>query len=345
MRYHTLSALEKHLSLATFDSEGNFFGILAEDALERRLIREKIFSFIVKKFPGTGLQEIDLEQVPFQQVLQEMESIDLFALKKIYVLKALDKLSKDAIDLLIKRLPSLGCLGVMLEACDAKVEAKLYEKLKKQMVVLDLTKEKPWDKKARLFSWLEGFAAHQKKTLQKEALELLYEKSHKHFSWMVQELEKLLCFAKDSSHITLKDVQKLCGLDAEVNTYVLCEGIVFGGQEGIRQALNYKMEAQELFALIGQMRFQMHTGMKLQEYLKKGVPQEEFEGNFVYNLQKNLPKYIKACQNLRSDYFSQGLVLLSEVERKAKSQSIDYKALFTSLLMHLEQLQQHGYSC
>lgn len=342
MRYPTLSGLEKHLAQSPLEPEGNFFGILVEDALEQRFLREKIVVCFVRKFPEASLKEMDFEQVSLQQALQEMDSSDLFSSMKIYILKSLEKLSKESLEVLTKQLPFLGCLGVIIEGHDTKVETKLYEKLKKQMVVLDLTKEKPWDKKARLFSWIDALAAKHKKSIQKEALELLYEKSHKHFSWMYQEFEKLLCFAKDIPLITLKDVQKLCGLEAEVNTYVLCEGIVFGGKEGIKNALNYSMDAQELFALFGQLRFQMHTGMKLQEYLKKGAPQEEFEGSFTYGIQKNLPKYIKACQNLPQDYFFQGLVMLSDYERKAKSQSLDYKALFTSLVMHLEQMQHIG---
>jgi len=338
VRYHTLSGLEKHLAQASLEAEGNFFGIQAEDSLERLWIREKILPVLTKKFPGVALEEIDLEQTCLQKALQEMDSTDLFAHQKIYVLKSPEKLSKDSLEVLTRQLPRLGCLGVIIEGYDTKVEIKLYEKLKKQMVVLDLTKEKPWDKKARLFSWLESFAARHKKSLHKEALEILYEKSQRHFSWMYQELEKLICFAKDSPQITLKDVQKLCGLEAEVNTYLLCEGVIFGGKEGIRQALNYALDSQELFALFGQLRFQLHTGMKLQEYLNKGAPQEEFEGSFVYSVQKNLPKYIKACHNLPKDYFFQGLVLLLDYEKKAKSQSLDHKALFTSLLMHLEQL-------
>ena len=340
MRYHTLSALEKHLAQASFETQGNLFGILAEDSLERWLIRDKICSFLKKKFPEVVLQELDLQQSSLQELLQEMDSVDLFASQKIYVLKSLEKLSKEQLDFFIKKLPSTQCFGVIFEGWDGKVETKLYEKLKKQMVVLDLSKEKPWDKKTRLISWLEAFAAKEKKTLQKEAAEILYERCQKQFSWMYQELEKLLCFAKDSAHISVKDLHQVCGLEADVNTYVLCEGIIFGGQEGIKNALNWQLDSQDFFSLLGQLRFQLHIGMKLTDFLKRGLPIEEFEGSFVYNIQKNLPKYIKACQNLSRDFFFKGLVLLCEYERRAKSQSIEYQALFTSLVMQLAQFKQ-----
>lgn len=342
MRYHTLPALEKHLAQTPFNPHGNCFGIQAEDDLERRFIRDKIASYFIKQFPRVAAQEIDLAQANIQHVLQEIDSTDLFATEKLYVLKSPEKLTKEALELLIKKLSEAQCLGVIVEGHDVKVETKLYEKLKKQMVVLDVSKEKPWDRKARLFSWLESIATHHKKMVHKDALEMLYEKCKKQFSWMYQELEKLLCFAKDASSISAHDVQKLCGLDPEVNTYVLCEKIVFGGQEGIRQALNYPMQPQELFALLGQLRFQLHTGIKLQEYLKRKIPYEEFEGSFSYAIQKNLPRYIKVCQQLPDSYFYDCLVLILDYECKAKSHSLDYQALFTSLVMHLEQLQHNG---
>src|SRR5690606_12214304 len=90
-----------------------------------------------------------------------------------------------------------------------KLDSSFYEEVLKHILVLDLTKEKPWDRKARILSWLSGFAKKEKKELSQELADHLYENTNKDLSLMLQELSKLLCFAKDSTKLTLEHYKEI----------------------------------------------------------------------------------------------------------------------------------------
>lgn len=339
MRFQQLPPFEKHLE-ATADIQGSVYTLLAQDPIERKLFRDKILEKLSLQGVAFEIFKINLEGASFQTVRQELDSSDLFSLNKVYILTHLEKASKQVLDELPSLIKKISYTALIFEADDGKVEAKLYEKLKKEMIALDLLKEKPWDKKGRFFSYALQVLQKSKKGINKEVLEWLYESTDKQFSFFVKEIEKLDVFTYLEPQITMVHVQKVGSSIADVNTYLMCEGVVFGLDNGFDLGASYDVDQNNFFSLIGQLRFQFHLGVKISGYLLKKTPKEEYEGHFSYSVQKNLNRYLEACQAYGSKYFEEGLDLLFKIEKKSKTESSCYQSLWVGLLTRFKQLQE-----
>lgn len=339
MKFQTLQAFEKHLSETPKEQLASYFAVIASDLLERKFLVEKILLALKKNDPFFEVIKLDLSEVSFNTLRDELSANDLFASKKCLHLKSLEKASKSLLEFLSQVLLKEKVCPVVIEGEDLKNDLKFYERLKKELVVIDLTKEKPWDKKARIVSWVEGFIYKHKKTIQKDVLESLYERCQKNLSQVMQEVEKLLCYAKDDRAITLKHVETLCGFQIEHLSWGLSEAIVWEDQ-GCSQGVEKEMDHTNFYLMLGQLRYHFQVGLKMVQLIKKGLSEEEVAPFFSTLQPKSLHKYYQSTLPLKEEYFTKAITYLFEYEVKAKSQSIDLSLLWIDLLANLNNIKK-----
>lgn len=284
MKYTKIDPFEKHLDEALPNHPSEVYFLLMEDPFERRYLAEKL---------GRRLG-LPLTIVPDETLLEELESPSMFAEKGAMLC---DEVSS-------KELP-LGPEWVLI--LTGKTAPPCYKKLEKVGVTLDLTGEKPWDRKSRLQRWLLDHAREKGKTLTVDGAAYLVEFSHADFALLYQELEKALVFAGEERTLSLPMIQTICSLDPEQSGWQLSEAVVWGGVAHLGET--------DLYSLVGQLRYQLQQGLLVAQ--GKETP-------------RAAPKKVEKIRRagLDATYYMDGLKELFQLEMKMRSNVSDQKLLF-----------------
>ena len=284
MKYVKIDPFEKHLEEALPDHPSQLYFILMEDPFERRYLAERIAKRL--GIPLTSCESAEL--------LLQLESPSMFAEKGVIIC---DEVSA-------KEIP-LGEEWVLV-LTGAKAPP-FFKKLEKEAVTLDLTGEKPWDRKSRLQRWLLEHAREKRKTLTVDAAAYLVEFSHADFALLFQELEKALVYAGEEKTVTLEMIKTICSLDPKQNGWQLSEAVVWGGPVHLGDT--------DLYGLVGQLRYQLQLGLQVAsgkeppraspKKLEK-IRRSGFEASYYL---EGLKELFNLELKMRSNVSNQGLLL------------------------------------
>ena len=284
MKYVKIDPFEKHLEEALPDHPSQLYFILMEDPFERRYLAERIAMRL--GIPLTSCESAEL--------LLQLESPSMFAEKRVIIC---DEVSA-------KEIP-LGEEWVLV-VTGAKAPP-FFKKLEKEAVTLDLTGEKPWDRKSRLQRWLLEHAREKRKTLTVDAAAYLVEFSHADFALLFQELEKTLVYAGEEKIVTLEMIKTICSLDPKQSGWQLSEAVVWGGPVHLGDT--------DLYGLVGQLRYQLQLGLQVAsgkeppraspKKLEK-IRRSGFEASYYL---EGLKELFNLELKMRSNVSNQGLLL------------------------------------
>ncbi|MBF5060113.1 DNA polymerase III subunit delta [Candidatus Neptunochlamydia vexilliferae] len=283
MKYLKMDPFQKHLDEALPDHPSPVYFVCIADADERRFVAERIVKSL-----GLPTQWCDGETFS-----RELETPSLFAEKRVLICDSYEgkqlHLSDDLILVLTSKSPTA-----------------LTKKLEKEGVTLDLSGEKPWDRKPRLQRWLLEIAHAGGKKLDPAAAAYLLEFSPEAFAPLVSEVEKALVYTGDEKEVTLQAVKTIATLDPKQNGWQLSEAAVWGGP-----AL---LDDTDLYSLVGQLRYQLALGLQVAE----GKPA------------KGSPKKIDKirAKGLQASFYREGFQDLFELEMKLRSNISNQALLF-----------------
>jgi DNA polymerase-3 subunit delta len=322
MKYQNVATFENHLRQAGTEHVSLIYMIGMPFADERRKIIESIISLLRQKDPGISLTRLDLEEVKMGQLLQALQSPSLFAANSIIVLEKMEQLKKAALEPLLHYFLHPNPAQFLICGCSSMKNLNdLYQKGKKDVVVLDLCEEKPWDRKDRLTRWLKEAAAKEKKTISTDLMSHLIETVGLDFSHLENELRKLICYAGERSEITSADAKALPGFRMATSIWEFADQVVFNRGALTHSALN---DLSFLLPLIGQIRGLLQTGCKIAFLRAQGEDRE--------TISRSLPsvraQMLDKCQMYSENFFKQGLCLLFELELACKSTPTDPVVLF-----------------
>lgn len=336
MKCQTIAAFERHLQNP--QEAMGVYVILASDMLERQFLASLVIGALKTHHPQLQVVVLDLSKISVDALKDTLTTADLFAAQPLVHLKHLEESSKELLEALYALLSHReGKPPVLVEGEHIKNDPKLYDRLHQQLVMMDLTKEKPWDRKNRLIQWVRHFALQHKKSLQEGILDELYQKCHKDLSQMVQEVEKLICYTKDGSVITREHFKMLCKAEEEWNGWSLAEAIVWDDAKGIAVAAAHEIDVQQLHAMIGQLRYHYQMGIALKQLMVSDVDEHQLVSHFPTLPPKTLQKYVRKAAGLQIHRLERALHALFECEIKAKSQLLSAELLWVDLLAHLSQ--------
>ncbi|MCB1107854.1 MAG: hypothetical protein KDK76_07150 [Chlamydiia bacterium] len=275
MKYVKVEPFEKHIEEALPDHPSPLYFILIDDPFERYYLAKRVAKKL--NLPLKDSFENSLFSEKGVVICDEVEEEDL-------------PLNPDLIAIVT-----------------GKKAPPFFKKREKEGVTLDLTGEKPWDRKGRLQRWLQQHAREEGKNLSIDGAAYLAEFSHADFARLYQELEKTIIYAGDEKTITLKMIQTICKLDHEQNGWQLSEAVVWGGKAHLGET--------DLYTLIGQLRYQLQLGLQIASGKEpsKSSP-------------KKIDKVRKA--DLQATYYVEGLKELFNLEMKMRSNISNQKLLF-----------------
>lgn len=266
------------------------------------------------------------KSLTIQDAIAHLQGGSLFSGKVASYFDGLDQLVKGEMELLSQYVRSPNQDGhLLLGSTNLKSTTDLYKIGKKEMVILDLSKEKPWEEKDRHTKWVAVTFTKAKKRIGPQAVATLLQRLPSDRLLLQQEIDKLLCFCADKEEITQKDVEAISSISLEMNLFHLARELVWGQGKVIPNLSDISF----LIPLVSQLRSQMEIGLKMGALLRRKASQEEISKSFPRLFPKALIEAQEGSLRKGEAYFRNGLLDLFELELGLKTSLARPEVLFT----------------
>ena len=312
MKFPSIQAFEKHLKVATPEQ---FFLVVSPTEYERKKVIDKIGA-VLNPIRSVRLSGMDATMI---QVRDELFSPSLWGGVTVVIFDNVDKV-KNLVEL-FSALPPQTYL--IVGAASFKPLSELYQKGKKEIVAVDLSEEKPWEKERRLQEWLISRAKEEKKVLSHESAVFLVQTLGADLSTLDQEVGKLLCYVGEREKMELADAKAICGTRDLTTGWQLSEKLVWDRPIAIGRKGS---DLGFMLPFIGQLRYQFQLGYEIADLIQKKTPFADMKHHFP--TVRQLDRYIGIAKVRRSSFFSRGLQALYELEFSSKSSGLDISLLF-----------------
>lgn len=323
MKFLKTEAFEKHLDESLPKYPSSLYGIAVKDPFERRFVIERL----LQKIHGESLC-MKASEVSIQTFLNELSEPSFLVSKRVLVYDEVDQLRKEeSIAKELKVLPKRVCVII------GGSHIHFYESLKKEMVLLDLSGEKPWERTSRLKRWLLQEVYQNRKTLTADAAAYLSEFCINNFENMIQEVQKLITYIGDGTEIDLKAIEEIGSFQIIQGNWQLSESMIWGGD--IHYSTLHKLSEQEVYLFLGQLRYQLQLGLVVASCL------ERKEEQMIQKEYPNLPikiinKYKQLASSFSTFYFREGLKDLFELELQSRMRVASFMFLIERFILRLK---------
>lgn len=314
MKYQNLQAFEKHLQEAFPAHLSHVYMVISPDSTERRRLVEKITSLLLQQGGESRAFSCEAEE-GISRALELMRTQPLFQTSWIVHLADVDLLKKEEVIPLAAYVARPSAFAFLIMSAEkAPFSTEFYEQTKKELIFLDMSSEKPWDKKGRLKQWLIAEAAKEKKVLSEEAALFLLERVGTERAALEQELFKLLTYAYEKKNLSIVEARTISSGREQMNLWKLAEKLVWEEEPILRQPPE---DTGGLLAFIAQTRTHLEAGLR---------------ANVA-------PKYEALAKRRGPAFFSRALLILFEIELKAKSVSLPVDLLWDFLISKITMLK------
>ncbi len=330
MKFQQLTALEKHLeSSFTGEKFARSYLIVHSQRDERRKLLEKI---------SQQIAALRKAEVFFQEgrdldfVYNTLGTPSLFGDPEIIVWDSSKSLSEEGEEKLLRYIANPSPWAFLLIGADSfKPFSSLYAKASKDLVVLDLAEEKPWDKEKRQQQEILQKVKQEGKSIMPGALARLLLLSEDSLT-LESELMKVISYVGDRTSIVEKDVEAVTTVPL-VARWQMAEELIW------EKGKDYEIEdLSALLALIGQIRFLLHQARRVSACVQEKKSPEVIMKSI--NIRSAaLQKTLQRIKNSKEGYFNSALAMLCDLEVLCKNSALDPSFLFHYLCMQFAQLK------
>ncbi|HAZ16170.1 MAG TPA: hypothetical protein DCY54_06030 [Parachlamydiales bacterium] len=314
MKFQTARALGRHLKEAYPDHLSPVYLVICKEEFDRKKLLKGILATLKKREGELSVFSASGEEGGLASVKKELYSPSLFGEKRAILFDEVKEEGAKALAAYLKR-PSPD-LYLLLGSSLPKLLEALYPLGKREIVALDLSKEKPWERRERKEQWLKAFAQARERELSFSLISFLFKEFGEDLSLLEQEVSKLIAFAKDKRLIGEEEARAVCSKGRPESLWKVAEGLVW---ERSPSALGAVSESGDLFVLIAQTRSELQLGLDLCERLKaKEDPRAALSSLFS----KKREKIMRLLPTLSERDFRKGLLALFECELFAKNSSL-----------------------
>jgi len=211
---------------------------------------------------------------------------------------------------------------------------KTFSFLDKELLTLDLTEEKPWEKEKRLKHEAIAACRNLGKSLSPGALEKLFSSVEGEESLLSSEIQKLVLYVGERKEIGEQDVTTIGAKPLHQAGWHQAESLIWGGIFS-----HAEVDLSFLLGLLGQMRFILQQARQASCLLEEQRSEEE--------MSKLLRLKPFACQKLlerlrpyESSYFALGLDILYDVEFQVKNSVLAPKFLLDLLRLRFAKARK-----
>ncbi|WP_420420511.1 DNA polymerase III subunit delta [Simkania sp.] len=329
MKFIKTEAFEKQLDESLPEHPSPLYGVALADPFERQFVIERLIEQI-----GGEAHWMRSSETSLSAFIEELDSPSLFASKRVLVYDEVEKLKKgESIEVALTDLPD----GMHVICAGSAI--RFYEPLKKEMVLLDLSGEKPWERTSRLKRWLLQEVKRGGKTMTADAAAYLSEFCSANFEALMQEVQKLITYVGDAPEIDLQAVRSIATLQVSQKGWHLSEAIIWGGD--IHFPTLHRLDAQEIYSFLGQLRYQLQLGLVVASCLKR-KEEQMIQQEYPKLPHKSLEKYKRLAQTLSVTYFKEGLKDLFELELQSRMKVANLPLLLDRFIAGLKTRMAHG---
>jgi DNA polymerase-3 subunit delta len=333
MKYQNVQAFEKHLQEAFPEHLSRVYMVVGPCDFERKRLIERIVEVIKRKEADLSTVSYQTSNVALSQVFEQLNTRPMLGGQAMVILEEIEKLKKNDCEALAEYLARPSPFAyLILGGASLKGLGELYQKGKKELVLLDLSEEKPWDRERRLKEGLAWQASKAGKQLKADVAAYLLEWIGPDVPSLEQELSKLLCYVGERQKIELDDVRAISSSREKSGGWHLAESLVWTGASSPPPS-----DLSSLFALIGQIRYHLELGAQFQALLELGVPPQEIATHLPQVRSASFDKFFPIARQKPSGYFQRGLSLLFELELGCKNSAGDPLLLFDLFTAKLRQ--------
>lgn len=320
MLYKNIERYEKHISESFSHNLANIYFIIIKDDFERKKVIKDTACYFYETdtFAKSCFSARDCS---LQDVFNALESITIFMEKPIVIIDEVELLKKMDVQKLIFYIKNNTLDGFLILAARAKkMVLSLINDIEKRGVVLDLSREKKWEKKQRILKFISKKCAIEKKRISIEAKQKLLENIGLDFSKINMEIDKLIVFAREKQIIEESDVLDVCVFQNEKTAWEIAEKIIWEDPFSVSLKKNM-VDSNFFYLLIAALRYQIKIGFS---FFENGYK------NFYFNKQK------KAI-SLGLNFFEEAKHLLFEIEILSKKNVVCYIALLDNFRAKLKR--------
>lgn len=320
MKFQTSVAFEKHLKESFPAHLAHIYLFVSPCDYEKRQWTEHLTKLLRQKDSNLQITRYDATEVSPMMIQDEVRSPSLFGGMRMLVVDQIDKVKPlgPFLDLLDRPAPDVV---LIFSATTAKPVAELYQKGKKELIAVDVSDEKPWDKERRLQEWIRDQARKEGKQLPSEVAAELLRHLGTDLATLDQELKKLITFVGDKNILDRKDVEAICGAKDLTTGWQLAETLVWKEPISLRDKM---ADLGFVFPFLGQVRYHLQLGAQIADMLERQTPDLKKHFPSV----RNLDKFIPVAQERGSRFFIKGLLNLYDFELIAKSAPLDLSIAF-----------------
>lgn len=326
MKFENIEAFEKHVN-SSFSLSAIYLIVSPQEGKRKKMA--SLLLSIWKK--GCDLQR----GATLLEAVQHVRSHSLLFPQMAAVYETSEGLTQEELHMLgeyVKK-PAPGSY-LLVTFSTAQQAEKVYQQGKQEVVMLDLSSEKPWEEEERRKKWI---VQHMKgKKISAEAVELLSTWFPSDLLRLEQEIEKLVCFLGERPTVQKEDVVSLCEpMDEQAISFQFAKELVWKRCP----ALMERHELSTLLPLVGQLRHQLEVGLKMTSWMERGEGQEEIAQRVNMRLGKWFSECWQAARLRKTTFFQEGLKRLFALEYGLKTSRSHPEVLFTQFCAELEGLK------
>ncbi len=321
LKLSLLSAFEKHLEEAYPEHLSTAYMIACPQEDDRQGILQRTVEVFKRKDPQAQVVRCDGAIHSVENILRDLGSVSLFGSFSLVVVDGAEKLRKGGVEALFKQIANpYPKAHLILGFANYKSTSELVQIIKKSAVFLDLTQEKPWERKERIARQIIDWSRTQKKIIDQEVIEYLFQSVGLEWSGLCQELEKLISYVGEKNRISLAQAKEVCSHHQQTTGWQIAESIVWKQEQPMRGVL---VDLSTLLALTGQLRYHLHLGCQIAS------------GDHALLKPQLVQKYATLVKKKTPQFFETGLLALLELEILAKSSSLNPELLLDRFIAQL----------
>ncbi len=304
MKLNSVSLFYQHLKKFTLDCLHGVYGILIDDRSERTYYAKKI-SLFCANFDNKIEVDSDSIEEKFSCLFEQMS---LFGGSRLIIVENLEKITEKSAKKLVQFYKNLDN-ETKLILSGSSFPFNIYNE---DILCLDLSGEKPWDKKKRYVDEAISLSKSAGKNLNCDVANILIDMVGMNFSSLKNEIDKLVLFAPDDvQNISIDDVKKISTTFKEDNFWQIADDLVWENKTIPRP--NFK-NLSDWLALISQIRYFLYVAIELCQQITEDRPIK-----YKNLTQKRIDKYVAICTKVGVDHFINKLIKLFELELATKS--------------------------
>ena len=339
MKFQQFAGLQKHIqSSFALKQLPRSYLIVHPQREERRKLLEKVSQEITTYHLTATTTFFEAEKSTWEEVYELLMTPSLFEDEEIVIWNGLKNLSESVLEKNLEYILNPSSKVFFLMGAEGiKGFSDFYQKAKKELVFLDFSEEKPWDKQKRVQQEMVQFVKKEGKNITPDVFARLVFLCGSDPLVLESELTKIMTYLGDRKEILEKDINAIASPSSIATGWQLSEGLVWGDALSMPVA---SIDLTFLLSFFGQVRFYLQQGRQIGLCLQLKMNAEEISRRLPQVKLPQLQKISNALRRRKMVYFDEALAALYDIEILSKNSNLSPALLFDLLQTKLTHLKQ-----